>query len=156
MSNKKYKKCFCVEEVDETNNPNSDDIENVGIDESLLRIDDDDDVNDDELMRRLAKLKEPTSSHASNAENNNTLVDLPVNTNIPPPSTGEQQNYLQGGYKRTKSKGEHLIRSHSYKSKKGGKRRTVKHNKKRKTVKHNKKRKTNKKRTMKKKKFNKK
>ena len=43
MSNKKYKKCFCVEEVDETNNPNSDDIENVGIDESLLRIDDDDD-----------------------------------------------------------------------------------------------------------------
>ena len=66
MSNKKYKKCFCVEEVDETNNPNSDDIENVGIDESLLRIDDDD-VNDDELMRRLAKLKEPTSSHASNA-----------------------------------------------------------------------------------------
>ena len=164
MSNKKYKKCFCVEEVDETNNPNSDDIENVGIDESLLRIDDDD-VNDDELMRRLAKLKEPTSSHASNAENNNTLVDLPVNTNIPPPSTGEQQNYLQGGYKRTKSKGEHLIRSYSYKSKKGGKRRTVKHNKKRRTVKHNKKRrtvkhnkkrKTNKKRTMKKKKFNKK
>jgi len=167
MSNKKYKKCFCVEEVDETNNPNSDDIDNVGIDESLLRIDDDDDddVNDDELMRRLAKLKEPTSSHASNAENNNTLVDLPVNTNIPPPSTGEQQNYLQGGYKRTKSKGEHLIRSYSYKSKKGGKRRTVKHNKKhrtvkhnkkRRTVKHNKKRKTNKKRTMKKKKFNKK
>ena len=156
MSNKKYKKCFCVEEVDETNNPNSDDIENVGIDESLLRIDDDDDVNDDELMRRLAKLKEPTSSHVSNAENNNTLVELPVNTNIPPPSTGEQQNYLQGGYKRTKSKGEHLIRSYSYKSKKGGKRRTVKHNKKRRTVKHNKKRKTNKKRTMKKKKFNKK
>ena len=141
MSNKKYKKCFCVEEVDETNNPNSDDIENVGIDESLLRIDDDDDVNDDELMRRLAKLKEPTSSHASNAENNNTLVDLPVNTNIPPSSTEEQQNYLQGGYKRTKSKGEHLIRSYSYKSKKGGKRRTVKHNKKH---------------TMKKKKFNKK
>ena len=156
MSNKKYKKCFCVEEVDETNNPNSDDIENVGIDESLLRIDDDDDDNDEELMRRLAKLKEPTSSDASNAENNNTLVDLPVNTNIPPPSTGEQQNYLQGGYKRTKSKGEHLIRSYSYKSKKGGKRRTVKHNKKRKTVKHNKKRKTNKKHTMKKKKFNKK
>jgi len=174
MSNKRYKKCFCVEEVDETNNPNSDDIENVGIDESLLRIDDDDDDNDEELMRRLAKLKEPTSSDASNAENNNTLVDLPVNTNIPPPSTGEQQNYLQGGYKRTKSKGEHLIRSYSYKSKKGGKRRTVKHNKnrktvkhnkkrktvkhnkKRKTVKHNKKRKTNKKHTMKKKKFNKK
>ena len=164
MSNKRYKKCFCVEEVDKTNNPNSDDIENVGIDESLLRIDDDDDI-DEELTRRLAKLKEPTSSDASNAENNNTLVDLPVNTNIPPPSTGEQQNYLQGGYKRTKSKGEHLIRSYSYKSKKGGKRRTVKHNKnrktvkhnkKRKTVKHNKKRKTNKKHTMKKKKFNKK
>ena len=165
MSNKRYKKCFCVEEVDKTNNPNSDDIENVGIDESLLRIDDDDDDNDEEFMRRLAKLKEPTSSDASNAENNNTLVDLPVNTNIPPPSTGEQQNYLQGGYKRTKSKGEHLIRSYSYKSKKGGKRitikhnkkgRTIKHNKKRKTNKHNKKRKTNKKRTMKKKKFNKK
>ena len=164
MSNKKYKKCFCVEEVDETNNPNSDDIENVGIDESLLRIDDDDDVDDDELMRRLAKLKEPTSSHASNAENNNTLIELPVNTKIPPPSNGEK-NYLEGGYKRTKSKGEHLIRSYSYKSKKGGKRRTVKHNKKRRTVKHNKKRrtvkhnkkrKTNKKRTMKKKKFNKK
>jgi hypothetical protein len=134
MSNKKYKKCFCVEEVDETNNPNSDDIENVGIDESLLRIDDsklkindDDDGADEELTRRLAKLKGPYDG--------------------------------QGGYKRTKSKGEHLIRSHSYKSKKGGKRRTIKHNKKRKTVKHNKKRKTvkhNKKRTIKKKKFNKK
>ena len=132
MSNKKYKKCFCVEEVDKTNNPNSDDIENVEIDESLLRIDDsnlrinddDDDNIDEELTRRLAKLK------------------------------GSYDG--QGGYKRTKSKGEHLIRSHSYKSKKGGKRRTVKHNKKRKTVKHNKKRKTNKKHTMKKKKFNKK
>lgn len=146
MSNKRYKKCFCVEEVDETNNPNSDDIENVGIDESLLRIDDDDDI-DEELTRRLAKLKEPTSSDSSNAENNNTLVDLPVNTNIPPSSTEEQQNYLQGGYKRTKSKGERLFHSYSYKSKKGGKRITIKHNKKRKT---------NKKRTMKKKKFNKK
>jgi len=140
MSNKKYKKCFCVEEVDETNNPNSDDIENVGIDESLLRIDDsnlkindDDDNIDEELTRRLAKLKGPYDG--------------------------------QGGYKRTKSKGERLFHSYSYKSKKGGKRitikhnkkgRTIKHNKKGRTIKHNKKRKTNKKRTMKKKKFNKK
>ena len=169
MSNKRYKKCFCVEEVDETNNPNSDDIENVGIDESLLRIDDsklrindnDDDNIDEELTRRLAKLKKPTTSDASNTEGNK-LVDLDTNINIPPSLTEEERNkknYLQGGYKRTKSKGEHLIRSYYYKSKKGGKRRTVKHNKKHRTVKHNKKHRTvkyNKKRTIKKKNFNKK
>ena len=128
MVNKKYKKCFCVKEINETNNPDSDDIENIGIDPSLVNtdgIDDVDDIPDEYLMSRLAKLKEPIPSNASNAEDNNPLVDLPVNTNIPPSLTKEQQNeqnYLQGGYKRTKTKGEHLLRNYSYKSKKGGKR----------------------------------
>lgn len=163
MSNKKYKKCFCVEEID--------DINNVDIDPSLVNNDineDIDDISDEDLMKRLAKLKEPTRTDTSKTESKNTLIDLPVNTNIPPSLTEEEknkQNYLQGGYQRTKNKGESLVRSYSYKSKKGGKRMTVKHNKKRKTVKnykkrktnkHNKKGKSNKNHTMKKKKFNKK
>ena len=91
MVNKKYKKCFCVKEINETNNPDSDEIVSL---------------NDQPLPMKEEQ-----------------LIDLPMNTRRVL-TLEERLNRLKnknGGYKRTKTKGEHLVRNYSYKSKKGGK-----------------------------------
>jgi len=126
MVNKKYKKCFCVKEINETNTPDSD--ETISLidkpfpikEEQLIdlpinsRVEDDD--IDQELKERLARLKK-----------------------------------INGGYKRTKTIGERLVRDYSYKRKKGGKRSMKKRSmKKRSMKKRSMKKRSMKKRSMKK------
>jgi len=126
MVNKKYKKCFCVKEINETNNPDSEEIVSL---------------NDQPLPLSIKEEQ---------------LIDLPMNTRreLTLDERLARLRNKNGGYKRTKTKGEHLVRNYSYKSKKGGKRSM----KKRKTTKKRnmKKRKTTKKRSMKKRKTTKK